>query len=116
MSDATFRVVLRMQIQPGMEREFEQVWQDIGDAVTDHPANRGQWLARDETEEGVYYIMSDWVDEQRFREFETSSRHLRHREKLHPYRSGGSMSTMRLVAHLPGTSRVRTHQEWEADR
>ncbi|GDY31030.1 antibiotic biosynthesis monooxygenase [Gandjariella thermophila] len=115
VSEGPFRVMLQMRIRPGMEQEFERVWREIGDAVTSHPANLGQWLARGE--DGVYYIVSDWVDEPRFREFETSERHLNHRQKLHPYRSGGSMTTMRVVAHLPGSAEPgHTHQEWEAAR
>ena len=102
MSDATFRVMLRMQIKPGMEAGFEQMWQEVGDSVTGHPANRGQWLAKStaEDEDGIYYIVSDWVDEPQFRAFETSDTHLQHRTKLHPFRSGGSMATMRIVASL----------------
>lgn len=61
-----FRVMLRMQIKPGMEQDFEKVWRDVGTSVTSHPANLGQWLSRSLDEEGVYYIVSDWVDEPRF--------------------------------------------------
>jgi heme-degrading monooxygenase HmoA len=99
-----FRVMLRMLIKPGMEEAFERVWSEVGDSVTSDPANLGQWLCRGEDEVGVYYIVSDWVDQTRFREFETSSRHLEHRQKLHPFRAGGSMVTMRIVAHLPATA------------
>nr|CAM34339.1 putative monooxygenase [Streptomyces tendae] len=114
-SDGVFRVTLRMQIKPGLEDEFEKVWQEIGGAVTSHPANLGQWLSRSLDEQGVYYIVSDWADERRFREFETSARHVEHRQRLHPYRSGGSMTSMRVVAHLtPEPGRPATHQEWEA--
>ncbi|WP_018681699.1 antibiotic biosynthesis monooxygenase family protein [Actinokineospora enzanensis] len=96
-----FRVQLRMQIKPGMEAGFERVWAEVGRSVTGHPANLGQWLARSAEEDGVYYITSDWADEPRFREFERSAGHLAHREKLHPYRSGGSMQTMHVVVHMP---------------
>lgn len=98
-----FRVMLRMEIKPGMEDEFVRVWTEVGDSVTSHPANLGQWLSRSIDEPGVYYIVSDWTDEPRFREFEHSDRHLEHRQLLHPYRSGGSMVTMHVVAHLRGT-------------
>ncbi|MBP2327257.1 heme-degrading monooxygenase HmoA [Kibdelosporangium banguiense] len=111
-----FRVMLRMRIKPGMEREFERAWLQIGDSVTSHPANIGQWLSRSAEEDGVYYIVSDWVDEPRFREFETSDRHLNHRKKLHPYRSDGSMVTMHVVAHLPGVASPESHEDWEAAR
>lgn len=116
MSRALFRVMLRLEIKPGMERDFERVWMEVGDSVTSHPANLGQWLGRDGEEKGVYHIMSDWVDEPSFREFERSERHLEHRKKLHPFRSGGSMSTMHIVAHLPGSTgpeEPATHQAWE---
>ena len=108
MAGERFRVMLRMQIRPGLETEFERVWREVGDSVTGHPANLGQWLSRSIDEDGIYYIVSDWVDEPLFREFETSDRHLEHRTKLHPYRSGGSMTTMHVVAHLPaGTGASR---------
>lgn len=117
-----FRVMLRMTIKVGAEADFERVWREIGDAVTSHPANLGQWLSRAAEEggteggEGVYYIVSDWVDEPGFREFETSDRHLEHRQRLHPYRSGGTMTTMRVVAHLQGAPSAGSHREWEAVR
>ncbi|SFQ64853.1 Heme-degrading monooxygenase HmoA [Amycolatopsis arida] len=102
MSDAPFRVILRMEIKPGMEADFERTWLEIGDAVISHPANLGQWLCRGTEDTSIYYIVSDWVDEELFREFEHSDGHLEHRKKLHPFRSGGSMDTMTVVAHLPG--------------
>ncbi|WP_326944843.1 antibiotic biosynthesis monooxygenase [Amycolatopsis sp. NBC_00348] len=113
---AAFRVMLRMEIKPGLGGEFERVWAEIGDSVTSHPANLGQWLSRSD-EDGVYYIVSDWVDEPRFREFETSDRHLEHRQKLHPFRSGGSMTTMHVVAHLAGSAEAgRAHADWAVAR
>ncbi|MCW2881653.1 MAG: hypothetical protein JWQ95_5753 [Sphaerisporangium sp.] len=97
-----FRVFLRMQIHPGMENDFEKTWYQVGATVTEHPANLGQWLAKSQEEEGVYYITSDWTDEPRFREFETSDGHLAHRTKLHPFRSGGTMTTMHVVYAITG--------------
>jgi heme-degrading monooxygenase HmoA len=94
---ARFRVQLRMRIRPGMEQDFERTWHQVGTAVTDHAANRGQWLSRSADEDGIYFIMSDWVDEPSFREFERSERHLRHRTALHPFRIDGSMNTMAIV-------------------
>jgi heme-degrading monooxygenase HmoA len=108
MSDPqpVFRVMLRMQIRPGMEEEFEKTWYQIGTGVTDHEANLGQWLARSQDEDGVYYIVSDWTDEPRFREFEHSPAHLEHRKMLHPFRSGGSMMTMRVIYAMQGAGAV----------
>ncbi|MFJ9584814.1 antibiotic biosynthesis monooxygenase family protein [Streptomyces acidicola] len=110
-----YRIMLRMEIRPGMEGEFERAWLAIGDSVTSHPANLGQSLARDTEEKGRYYIISDWVDEPSFREFETSARHLEHRRKLHPYRSAGTMTTMQVTAQVPGSQPGTTHAEWESE-
>ena len=77
MGEATrFRVMLRMEIKPGLTEAFEKTWREVGDSVTSHPANLGQWLSRSCDESDIYYIVSDWVDEPSFREFETSARHL----------------------------------------
>ncbi len=101
-----FRILLRMEIRPGLEEEFERTWYQVGSVVTDHPANHGQWLSRSQEEQGVYYIISDWTDEPRFREFEHSDGHLAHRTKLHPFRSGGSMVSMQVVYAMTGTASI----------
>ncbi|MEV6591733.1 antibiotic biosynthesis monooxygenase family protein [Streptomyces acidicola] len=99
-----FRVLLRFEINPGMEADFECTWLSIGNVITGHPANLGQWLMRSAEEESVYYVISDWVDEKRFREFEHSDAHVEHRTKLHPYRRGGAMHIMSGVHFLPAAS------------
>lgn len=101
---SAFRVMLKMHINPGMEEEFEQTWLRVGTAVTSHPANLGQWLSKSDDEEGVYWVVSDWVDEPRFREFETSDDHFEHRTKLHPYRSHGTMTTMHVAYAMKGAA------------
>ena len=106
--------MLRMEIKDGLGSAFESTWLEIGDSVTSHPANLGQWLSCSVGEPCVYYIVSDWVDEAGFRRFETSERHVEHRQKLHPYRTGGEMHTMRVVAHVPGAGGPATHEEWAA--
>ncbi|GAA1858987.1 antibiotic biosynthesis monooxygenase family protein [Asanoa iriomotensis] len=99
-----FRVLLRMEIHPGMEHEFEQTWHRVGSAIVTHPANLGHWLSRGAEDKSVYYVVSDWVDEARFREFEKSEAHVKHREQLHPYRSKGSMTTMRVIYGMTGAA------------
>lgn len=116
LDQQVFRVMLRMEIKPELAEEFEQTWVAVGDSVTSHPANLGQWLSRSLTEDSVYYIVSDWRDEPSFRQFETSDRHLEHRQKLHPYRSGGSMTTMDVVAHVGSSPGPATHEQWLAAR
>jgi heme-degrading monooxygenase HmoA len=98
-----FRVTLRMEIHPGMGQAFEKAWIDGAGVITDQQANLGQWLSRSSSEPGdIYYIVSDWVDEPRFREYEQSEEHLVHRQKLHPYRAAGSMTTMTVLYDLAG--------------
>jgi heme oxygenase (mycobilin-producing) len=92
-----FRVALRMQIRPGQERAFENAWLSGANVITDQPANLGQWLFASSEETGVYHIVSDWVDEPSFREYELSDEHFVHRARLHPYRESGSMTTMTTV-------------------
>jgi heme-degrading monooxygenase HmoA len=105
-NDGVFRVMLRMQIIPGKEAEFEETWHKVGSAVTGDPANLGQWLLKSNDEANLYYIMSDWVNEPLFRKFERSEGHVGHRAKLHPFRNGGSMATMSVVYHLPHEATV----------
>lgn len=101
-----FRVMLRFDINPGMEAGFEQTWLAIGSVITGHPANLGQWLLRSTEEPSTYYVISDWVDEPRFREFEHSDAHVEHRRKLHPYRHGGAMYLMETVYALEPSAAV----------
>ncbi|MFI8520749.1 antibiotic biosynthesis monooxygenase family protein [Streptomyces sp. NPDC085481] len=101
MADTTgaFRVLLTVQIKPGLEPEFEKVWAEGSKEVTAQAANLGHSLARGTKagEESTYYVVSDWTDLESFLAFESSAEHVAHREKLHPYRTGGSLAMMRLV-------------------
>lgn len=99
---ATYRVLLRMQVVPGREEQFEEAWRTGAETIAAEPDNLAQWLSRSQDEDGVYYIVSDWRDEPSFRAYETSERHRRHRARLHPYRSSGSMTTMTVVAAASG--------------
>ncbi|WP_435215652.1 antibiotic biosynthesis monooxygenase [Streptomyces sp. bgisy034] len=102
-----FRVLLRAEIAEGKEKEFEDAWREIGEVITGQPANLGQWLMRSHDEPGVYYIISDWTDEQRFRAFERSDEHIGHRSKLQPFRTKGSMVTTDVVAEMPKAGQTR---------
>jgi heme-degrading monooxygenase HmoA/ribosome-associated toxin RatA of RatAB toxin-antitoxin module len=95
-----FRVLLRAEIVEGKEKQFEETWREIGEVITGQSANLGQWLMRSQDEPGVYYIISDWTDEERFRVFERSEEHVEHRSKLQPFRTKGSMVTTHVVAEL----------------
>ncbi|MFG2332160.1 antibiotic biosynthesis monooxygenase family protein [Streptomyces sp. NPDC048604] len=95
----SFRVLLTVQVVPGREADFERVWTEGSKEVTAQPANLGHTLARSAKpgEESVYFVASDWTDMESFLAFERSPEHVAHREKLHPYRTGGSLAMMRLV-------------------
>jgi heme-degrading monooxygenase HmoA len=95
---AGFRVLLTVQVEPGRQADFEREWLAGSGVIAGHPANRGHWLGHSDQDPNVFYVISDWSDEASFREFENSPAHLAHRQRLHPYRAGGSMATMRLLA------------------
>lgn len=95
-----FRVLLRAEIAEGREKEFEEAWRQVGEVITGQSANLGQWLMRSHDEPGVYYIISDWTDEEHFRAFERSEAHVGHRSKLQPFRTKGSMVTTDIVAEM----------------
>ncbi|WP_240135290.1 NAD(P)-binding domain-containing protein [Streptomyces sp. MUM 178J] len=99
-----FRVILRMEIQPGTQDDFERTWWEVGSAIARQPANRGQTLTRATESEGgapVYYVVTDWTDEEAFRAFELSEAHVGHRRRLGRYRTGGEMTTTQVVYEIP---------------
>ena len=89
-----FRVMLTMDVVPGMEKQFEAVWRDGADVIGSHPASLAHTLSRSTGHDNRYYIVSDWSDEESFRAFEGSDAHLTHRARLHPFRSSGSFDMM----------------------
>jgi len=101
MSGTAFRVLLRMQIRPGLERDFERVWLDIGCTIAGQPGVLGQTLL-ETIEDGTYLTVSDWTDEPAFRRFEHSAEHVGNRRRLEPFRVGGSMTTMQVVHRVAG--------------
>ncbi|WP_267242545.1 NAD(P)-binding domain-containing protein [Streptomyces sp. PR69] len=99
-----FRVILRMEIRPGTQDDFERTWWEVGSAIARQPANRGQTLTRATEGEGgapVYYVITDWTDEESFRAFEVSEAHVGHRKRLGRYRTGGEMTTTQVVYEIP---------------
>lgn len=106
------RVVLRMEIVPGTEQEFEDVWLDVGRVIARNPANRGQVLTRagDRNAGSVYYVFTDWADEAGFRAFELSAEHVENRRRLGPLRAGGDMTVTSIVHRVtaPEPERPRT--------
>lgn len=94
---APFRVMLTMEIVPGLQQEFEQAWRAGARVIASQPANLAHSLSRSSSSGTRYFIMSDWAGEGAFREFERSDSHLEHRASLHRFRAAGAMTTMNIV-------------------
>lgn len=86
-----FRVMLRMEIRSGQAEAFEEAWYAGAWGAAGNPANLGQWLCRTDDEPDIFYVISDWTDEARFREYERSAQHRAHRANLDPFRVRVSM-------------------------
>ncbi|MER7751187.1 antibiotic biosynthesis monooxygenase [Kitasatospora sp. NPDC097643] len=102
MAKQPVQVILRMEIAPGKEAEFEEVWLDIGRRIARTPANRGQSLVRVGEQDGgaLYFVLTEWADEEAFRAFEHSAEHVEHRRRLGAFRTGGDMVVARIVHDL----------------
>jgi heme-degrading monooxygenase HmoA len=93
------RVLLRIEVQPGREDEFERVWRQHAEFVRGLADNRGQALYRDRAAGNAYVVETDWADEGAFRAFERSEPQQEYLRRLWPMRAGGSMALLtRLVA------------------
>lgn len=99
--DQAFRVLLRMQAVAGRESDFESTWLEVGALVACQPGNLGQWLMRSQDDPSAFYVMSDWVDEAHFRDFEHGEVNAGNRRMLQAVRTSVSMTTMRVVRFIP---------------
>ncbi|WP_027759535.1 NAD(P)-binding domain-containing protein [Streptomyces sp. AA1529] len=105
-----FRVMLRMEIHPGKEQEFEETWRQVATGIAREPANRGQKLLRSVEDKSVYHVLTDWTDEPSFRAFELSEAHVENRRRLQPFRRGGEMAVTETVHELPPASAPARHE------
>ncbi len=95
------RVLLQIDIKPGREREFEDVWRAHSDHIRSLPDNHGQWLLRRTDNPSGYVVLTDWTDEASFRSFERSEAQQEYLKKLWPIRAGGAMALLETVYELP---------------
>lgn len=100
---ATLRVLLRMEVEPGREEEFENVWFDHATAIGARPENLGQCLLTSASEGSTYYVITDWVDEPSFREFERSESQQEYLKQVVPMRVRGSMTLLMPRYQLGGS-------------
>ncbi|MFE9383026.1 NAD(P)-binding domain-containing protein [Streptomyces sp. NPDC007025] len=96
--------MLRMEIHPGKEQEFEETWRQVATGIAREPANRGQKLLRSVEDQSVYHVLTDWTDEPSFRAFELSEAHVENRRRLQPFRRGGEMAVTETVHEVPPAS------------
>jgi heme-degrading monooxygenase HmoA len=95
--------MLTMRVRPGGGEVFEQVIAEVAAAVAARPGNLGQRVFRADTAGGAddsatYYVFSDWVDEDAFREHERSAGHRERVARLGAVREESAMTTMTPVA------------------
>lgn len=94
------RVLLRFEIEPGQEQEFEKTWLSVAAGIAAQPANLAQSLHRGVDEASTYYVLTDWRDRDSFTAFETSAAHQENLRRLRPFRRGGWMHTMNVAYTL----------------
>ncbi|MBP2337202.1 heme-degrading monooxygenase HmoA [Saccharothrix coeruleofusca] len=97
-----YRVMLRMRVRPGGTGVFEEVIAEVAAAVAARPGNLGQRVFRADAGgadgPATYYVFSDWVDEEAFREHERSAEHRERIARLGAVREESAMTTMTPVA------------------
>ncbi|MQY11600.1 3-sulfolactaldehyde reductase [Streptomyces sp. RB5] len=96
-----FRVILRMEILPGTEGDFEKTWREVAAGIARQPANLGQTLVRSVEDPRIHFVFTDWADEASFRAFEVSDAHVENRRRLAPFRGAGDMWVTQVVREVP---------------
>lgn len=101
-AERLFRLHVRMELQPGKDADFENGWLALAAVAQSHPANLNQWLARSAQETSVYLVVSDWTDEDGYRDFLASPGFKQHIRPLRACMANDVMHTSHVVHHLPG--------------
>ncbi|MFB7719008.1 TcmI family type II polyketide cyclase [Nocardia sp. NPDC056100] len=98
---AGFRKILRFDVARDQRAGFERAWDAMGAAARAHPANLDQCLAYD-AEIGCYLLITDWVDEEGYLDFQRSDAHRNAGPELKQYlRAVARPDIVRRVAPLP---------------
>lgn len=92
------RATLRLQVRPGREKEFEEVWEGVAVVAGQAPGNLSQALLRDLRDPAWYVITSDWADEDSFRDFERSREQDELTAPIRALRLFASMAVHELVS------------------
>lgn len=94
------RAVLRMEIRPEDNAEFERVWRAVAGAVSEHWGVLQQTLVRDGEGENAYLVISDWPNSEEFRLFERSEEQDRLTAPLRKLRSSASLSVYEVIEQI----------------
>lgn len=97
---AGLRVLLRIDIAPGREAEFEELWRSHAEYIRALADNHGQQLLRLHGGSGSYTVLTDWTDEPSFRAFEQSAEQQAYLKRLWPLRAGGEMRLLEPLYEL----------------
>lgn len=96
------KTVLSMVVRPGCEPAFERIWAAAARSISECPGNIEQTLTRDENEQRRYVIISDWLNLDALRAFESSDERRKLSTALEPLRESATRSVLDVVANLPG--------------
>jgi quinol monooxygenase YgiN len=72
---ATYRILLEVRVDAARGAELERTWRRMAAVAARRPENIAQSLARDRAEPGVYFVISDWVDEASYDRFARAPEH-----------------------------------------
>jgi aromatase len=100
------RVLLSIDIHPGQQDEFEQLWWEHAQLVAGDPANLGQSLSVRTDSPASYVVVTDWADEPSFRAFERSDAQQKYLKRLWPLRESGSMTLLRMIPAMAVSQRT----------
>lgn len=99
------RFVLALQVKPDSEVTFVQVWSQLAQAASCHPANIEQWLTRGQ--DGVWYVTSDWLDPDAYTAFSHGPEHEALAAAMRAVTTGASLIRSEHVRHV--LSRTPSH-------
>jgi heme-degrading monooxygenase HmoA len=91
------RTVLSMVVREGHEQEFTAAWRAAAERIARCPGNLGQSLARDEGQQRLFVIASEWDSREALREFERSPERVALSARLDPLRESASKAVQEVV-------------------
>jgi heme-degrading monooxygenase HmoA len=97
-STAVTRFILALNVESGSETRFVEVWSELAEAASHHPANIEQWLTRGEKD--LWYVTSDWLDPAAYFTFSGSAEHDALAAAMRAISSGVGLTRSEHVRHV----------------